>query len=1433
MLPPDRVPVQGTTPHQHEREAIEFVKKALPEFEPFRIWALFDLVDANGRRYEIDLLVLGYDALYHVELKGHPGRVSGDVVDWKFQFPEGGVSYRENPLRLAEHKSRVLASLLQRELGPRRPYVETLIFLSDANVQVDLVGAARAKVIKRADFLEAVQFGRYPGSDTAPRRARIDKPTARAVEGALKNIGIRPSKGALKVGAYAVEELLEEGPGYQDYSAKNERMPDLRRRVRSYFGPQATTAERREQLRRAAEREARILTAIGDHPGILRMTDYDAEGLGGGPCLLFEHFDDARPLDAFVRDNKTLSLDHKLSIIGQIGDALAYCHRKQVLHRGLSPGRVLVRTRPGSRELEAKLYNFQLAAEVGGSQGTVHLSQLGAEPSIIYRAPEVIEDPARACVESDVFSLGAIAYFLFTGRAPGSNLGERRELFKAGGGFLAVSALDDSFAEGASLASELDTRQRKSLDEVMRGATDENYLERLNDPLTWSQILYEELTAPEPLAPEEPAVDPLDARPGQQLGEYLVEKVLGSGATSRVLQVSKDNRRYALKVSRAPELDERLEAEARTLEKLGSDRIVASHGTRRIGSRLALLLEDAGETLADILAREGAQSLDFAKRWGEDLLLALRVLEGKQILHRDIKPANLGVPAREAKRTRNLFLFDFSLAELDVRRVELGTPAYRDPFVIDRKQWDEAADRFSAALTLYEILTGTRPIWGTGNVPASVSEGDMAIEAERFDSGAREGLLRFFKKAFARDARERHETAEAMRTDWLDCFRAAPSPIPEIEIAAIDYSSLDDSAPVQAIDGLSARAKNALDRAGAITVGDVVSLPPNQFSAWRGVGRDTQREILALVKALRATRPGLTNEAAFFPNFAADDLRTADLHGLSAAAIVSLESAGLTNAADIAATPRKRLDRVLARVPNGLEQLERALREAKRIDHTATPRTLDDWVHHCFPATTKHDQYVRELFGIDEAPGGGYAKGSTELAKRHRVKQPNMSIALAKAREAWRADAALAPLFELVLSALGKVGGLASLDRLATIALEPLPNDGTAEAQRRAAALVRVVAEANPELSLGRVGERAWVARAPEHFTLARLLGEAADELAAREPLPSFEQARDELGRLLVETPLAGVPAERLVGIAADASTKAALSARLELYPRGMSADRAVRLSAGALASARITPEQIRRVVQLRYPAAEPLPFDDSSLAKLLAPLGLERRGDQFERPGTFAGSTHSTEAIRPRSTLHSSRGRTSDPKEQENREFEERLRTAARNRSFRVLEVDAVFADHAAPRVSHLLGVQPTSLEREILKTFDQVLVERGVTDASVVVDTDRKGPDGSEDWAMLTELLDESARRAVTHLSSTPGTLLLTDPGILGRYSLAAPLHLLLAATERDHGPGIFLLLPTYSEASLTPVIDAIPNPLPVPLSSPGQRLRVPRAWVAKDGQ
>ena len=75
--------------------------------------------------------------------------------------------------------------------------------------------------------------------------------------------------------------------------AEPEQRPERKRRIRFYLVPQASTVEARDRLRRAAEREARLLTILGDHPHILSVQQFVTDGPLAGPCVVFEHVDDA------------------------------------------------------------------------------------------------------------------------------------------------------------------------------------------------------------------------------------------------------------------------------------------------------------------------------------------------------------------------------------------------------------------------------------------------------------------------------------------------------------------------------------------------------------------------------------------------------------------------------------------------------------------------------------------------------------------------------------------------------------------------------------------------------------------------------------------------------------------------------------------------------------------------------------------------------------------------------------------------------------------------------------------------------------------------------------------------------------------------------------------------------------------------------------
>ena len=120
-------------------------------------------------------------------------------------------------------------------------------------------------------------------------------------------------------------------------------------------------------------------------------------------------------------------------------------------------------------------------------------------------------------------------------------------------------------------------------------------------------------------------------------------------------------------------------------------------------------------------------------------------------------------------------LFDFSLSRCSPENIRAGTPGYLDPFLPLRKPpaWDLQAERFSAAVTLYQMATGDLPVWHDGKTDPTMVECEATIDAERFDPNLREQLTDFFRRALRRNPKERFDNAQQMLEAWQKVFSTA------------------------------------------------------------------------------------------------------------------------------------------------------------------------------------------------------------------------------------------------------------------------------------------------------------------------------------------------------------------------------------------------------------------------------------------------------------------------------------------------------------------------------------------------------------------------------------------------------------------------------------------------------------------------------------
>ena len=95
-----------------ERRGLDFVRKALPDHDPYLAWSNFEFQSDDGAIYEVDLLVLSKQGFWLVECKAWGGRIAGDSGSWT-RTDGGKIRSEDNPVILANRKAKALSSLLK------------------------------------------------------------------------------------------------------------------------------------------------------------------------------------------------------------------------------------------------------------------------------------------------------------------------------------------------------------------------------------------------------------------------------------------------------------------------------------------------------------------------------------------------------------------------------------------------------------------------------------------------------------------------------------------------------------------------------------------------------------------------------------------------------------------------------------------------------------------------------------------------------------------------------------------------------------------------------------------------------------------------------------------------------------------------------------------------------------------------------------------------------------------------------------------------------------------------------------------------------------------------------------------------------------------------------------------------------------------------
>jgi len=171
----------------------------------------------------------------------------------------------------------------------------------------------------------------------------------------------------------------------------------------------------RDQSARSSEtvqrfqREARAASQL-KHPNTIRIHDFGASADG----LLFIAMEllDGLDLDALVTANGPLRPSRVIYLARQACGSLAEAHARGIVHRDIKPANIFV-SKAGDEYDVVKLLDFGMAQLEESDTSITRTGVLTGTPA--YMSPEICSGEKEIDARADVYSFGAVLYFMLTG----------------------------------------------------------------------------------------------------------------------------------------------------------------------------------------------------------------------------------------------------------------------------------------------------------------------------------------------------------------------------------------------------------------------------------------------------------------------------------------------------------------------------------------------------------------------------------------------------------------------------------------------------------------------------------------------------------------------------------------------------------------------------------------------------------------------------------------------------------------------------------------------------------------------------------------------------------------------------------------------------------------------------------------------------------
>jgi serine/threonine-protein kinase len=212
--------------------------------------------------------------------------------------------------------------------------------------------------------------------------------------------------GQRKVGAYRLDRIIGEGGLANVYLARH----DLLKRPCAIKLLKPARAS--DEMIARFEREVQVASRLS-HPNVVEIYDY-GRSTDGLFYYAMEYLDGIN-LGQLVAREGAIPVPRSIRILRQVCAGLGAAHAAGLVHRDIKPENVMISQRGDGPET-VKILDFGMVKKVDTEHSRDLTRGLRILGTPMYMAPERLRNPSDVDARTDIYALGAVAFFMLSGK---------------------------------------------------------------------------------------------------------------------------------------------------------------------------------------------------------------------------------------------------------------------------------------------------------------------------------------------------------------------------------------------------------------------------------------------------------------------------------------------------------------------------------------------------------------------------------------------------------------------------------------------------------------------------------------------------------------------------------------------------------------------------------------------------------------------------------------------------------------------------------------------------------------------------------------------------------------------------------------------------------------------------------------------------------